>query len=74
MEGATEVTKLVAVINLWSLNDLNLQTNQLLGTLVSSSTSSHKPDTLSLHTKPLSASPRTTMITRPKHLLLSVGT
>ena len=74
MEGATGVTKLVAVINLWSLNDLKLQTNQLLETLVSSSTSSHKPDTFSLHTKPLPGSPRTTMITRPKHLLFSVGT
>ena len=64
----------VAVINVWSVIGLELQPIQSLEVVLSSLTSSHKPDTFWLLKEQPLAPPPTLLMTKPKHLLLPVGT
>ena len=64
----------VAVVNVWPLIGLELQEIQSLEVVPSSLTSSHKPDTFWLPKEQPLAPPPTLLMTKPKHLLLPVGT
>ena len=70
----------MVVINLWPLNGLKLQPIQSLDAADSSSTSSHKADIYSLLSEqppappPLTHVSPTPLMTKPKHMLVLVGT